>query len=590
MPLVPDTVRNLAASLAIMAILIAALYLGKDILIPLALSAILAFILAPMVAWLVNHNIPRGAAVGGIVGLTVILFAAAAVGFSAQMLSVTNTLNSNKQNLVTKLRDITGKDATEGVLGRAARSFDALQRAITQEFESDEKKSAEPAVVVRQDNSPSASSSLKDAARAAIGPLATFLVTFLFAAFLLAQNHDLRDRIVRVLGTDNMSGTTAALSQAGDRLGHLFLGQAMLNASFGLFIAVALWVIGVPNPLLWGVTAALLRFVPYIGALLSSLPPLLLAAAVDPGWTKFIATAAVFLISEPLMGHVLDPLILGKRAGLSPFAMVAAASFWTLIWGPVGLLLAAPLTMVLVVIGEKIPQLNFLSILLGDKPALDPNMQFYHRLLSNDPTFALDQLERHIDSSSIKSVSDSVVLPALRLAALDLRNGRIGSDKVEEMQETMQEVIDELPDNANLPANEQDGTSPTIIIPARGAVDMIAASYVAAALNQSGAGPATALKINSGTLALSSLKSEAGGQSPGTIVLSCVGGTDVKHLRHLASRAVKEFPLTKIMVCNWGEKNAPPDGNGTSVSLQGNTTECSSLAELAYLLQLGRQK
>lgn len=588
MPMVPDTVRNLAASLTVMALVIAALYVGKDIFIPLALSAILAFILTPVVGWLTERHIPRGAAVGSTIGLTVFLFAAAATGFSAQLLSVTNTLDSNKHNLVTKLRDITGKDGQEGMLGRAARSFDALQRAITSELNAEENKgTSQTAVVVKPDNKASASSSLMDIAKAAIGPLATFLVTFLFAAFLLLQSHDLRDRIVRVLGTDNMTGTTAALSQSGERLGQLFLGQAILNASFGLFIAAALWLIGVPNPLLWGVTAGLLRFVPYIGAFLSALPPLLLAAAIDPGWTTFILTAAVFLISEPIMGHVLDPLVLGKRAGLSPFAMVAAASFWTLIWGPIGLLLAAPLTMVLVVIGEKIPELNFLSVLLGDKPALDPNMQFYHRLLSNDPSFALDQVEKLIDKSSINSVSDTVILPALRLAALDQRSGRIHADKVEEMRETMQEIIDELPDP---PAVSMPGVSSKeiIIVPARGTIDIIAGEYVAAALNKSGLDGAQALKMNSGTLALSTLKSDTDAKTPVTLVLSTVGGVEDRHLRHLAARAARDFPSSKILICNWGQNGS--NGHFTADAAAGRQTviEVASLSELTSLLQIDR--
>ncbi|MGL4324185.1 MAG: AI-2E family transporter [Beijerinckiaceae bacterium] len=596
MPMVSDTVRNLAASLVVMALIIAALVVGKDIFIPLALSAVLAFILAPVVNWLMNRRVPHGAAVGGLMLAVVITLSAAAIGFSAQILSVTTTLNDNKQNLVMKLRNFTGKDASEGILGRASRSISALEKAITSELETEEKKSgAAPTVVVQQKPESGGSTSFMEIAKGAVGPLATFLVTMLFTAFLLLQNHDLRDRIVRVLGTDNMSGTTAALSEAGDRLGQLFLGQAMINAGFGLFIAIALWVIGVPNPLLWGVAAGLLRFVPYIGAFLSSLPPLLLAAAVDPTWTTFIATAAVFLISEPIMGHVIDPLVLGKRVGLSPFAMVAAASFWTLVWGPVGLLLAAPLTMVLVVIGENIPQLNYLSVLLGDKPALDPNTQFYHRLLSNDSASAVEQIEEELETGSIKTASDQIVLPALRLAALDQRRGRISADQLKELHETMDDVTDAIPGtSATLLTPEakavMDMANPNrfdaIIVPARGSIDTMAGEYVAAALAKAGLGKCLALTEASGMMAMAAVRTEMEQGHIGAIVLSTVGGMDGRHLRFLAKRAAREFPGTPIMLCDWGQPRDMANSLRVNDDLGAGISECSTVGELISLLQL----
>src|SRR5262249_13362677 len=159
---------------------------------------------------------------------------------------------------------------------------------------------------------------------------------------------DFRDRIVRLLGTDNVTATTAALSDVGEGLSQLFLTQTALNAAFGVAIGVALALIGLPNAILWGVVAFLMRFVPFVGSLLAALPPIVLAAAVDPGWGMVLAPLALFLAGETLMGHIIEPLVLGPRAGLSPLAMVASAAFWTLVWGPIGLILAAPLTLCLV--------------------------------------------------------------------------------------------------------------------------------------------------------------------------------------------------------------------------------------------------
>ncbi|MGL5735639.1 MAG: AI-2E family transporter [Beijerinckiaceae bacterium] len=599
MPLISDSIRNLAAGLVVMALIIAGLVLGKDILVPLALAVILAFILGPVVAWLIERNVPQGAAVGGMMLVVVAGLAIAAFAFSTQILSVTTTLAENRHNIASKLRNLT-QETPDGMLTRAGRAISALEKTITGELQSATRANPPSANTASGPASPRtapdgnaavppAKSSMTELAKPFIGSLATFLVAMLFTTFLLLQNHDLRDRIVRVLGTDNMSGTTAALSDAAERLGQLFLGQAMLNAGFGAFIALALWIIGVPNPLLWGVAAGLLRFVPYIGAFLSSLPPLFLAAAVDPGWTMFIATATVFIIVEPIMGHVVDPLVLGKRVGLSPFAMIAAASFWTLVWGPVGLLLAAPLTMVLVVIGEYIPQLNFLSILLGDKPALDPNTQFYHRLLSNDAASAIDQIEEEAsaDGGSLKAVATKTILPALRLAALDQRRGRIDAEKLGEIQETMEDVIEALP-APDSDGSTHDGNSSlqAVILPARGAIDILAGQFVAATLIRSGAGPVMALRETSGMMGIGALRSEMDRRPIGAIVLATVGGMDARHLQFLAKRAAKEFPELPVLVCNWGRSTDNVTELRPFDPAARNVMECTSVGELASLLQL----
>src|SRR5690606_10851417 len=164
-----------------------------------------------------------------------------------------------------------------------------------------------------------------------------------------------------------------------------FLALAIMNGGYGFVVGVALWVLGVPNPLLWGILAALLRFVPFAGPLLAAIPPIALAAAVDPGWTTLILTIMLFVIGETIFNNVVEPFMLGKKAGITAFGMVVAASFWTVVWGPIGLLLSAPLTTTIVVFGHHIRGLEFISVLFGDEPALDPAQELYHRLLAGDP-------------------------------------------------------------------------------------------------------------------------------------------------------------------------------------------------------------
>ena len=192
-------------------------------------------------------------------------------------------------------------------------------------------------------------------------PLATTGIVLIVVIFILLQREDLRDRLIRLFGSSDLHRTTAAMDDAARRLSRYFLTQLALNAAFGLAITVGLWVIGVPSPVLWGIFAALMRFVPYIGALLAGSLPVALAAAVDPGWTMALSTFALFLVLEPLMGHVVEPMVYGQSTGLSPFAVVVSAIFWTWLWGPVGLLLSTPLTLCLVVLGRHVERLEFLD-------------------------------------------------------------------------------------------------------------------------------------------------------------------------------------------------------------------------------------
>ena len=204
--------------------------------------------------------------------------------------------------------------------------------------------------------------------RPLLSPLATTALVILFLLFILLQREDIRDRFLRLAGTGDLQRSTAALDDAATRLGQFYLMQLLLNTGFGIVIAIALSVIGVPNAVLWGILAGLMRFVPFVGSLIAAFFPIAVAAAADPGWAMPLMTAALFFIAEPVAGQVIEPLVYGQRTGLSPVAVVVSTLFWTLLWGPIGLLLATPLTVCLVVLGKYIEGLKFIDVLLGDEP------------------------------------------------------------------------------------------------------------------------------------------------------------------------------------------------------------------------------
>ncbi len=589
MPMFADSNRGLAATLTIAGLIVAALVLGREILIPFALATILAFMLAPIVRFLSNRRVPRGAAVGSVVLALVAVLIVISLLFSAQLLSLTASLSGYKENLTQKVRLVTGSQAGDSAIRKAAESVDILEQEFKKESNVGVTSGKAPSIVVTQEKT-SSLGVLFDQLRIAVGPLAGAGLTLLFAGFLLVQHNDIRDRVVRLAGTDNMAATTSALGEAASRLSRLFLMQAVLNAGFGAFIGIALAVIGVPNAILWGVATFLLRFIPFVGSFLSAIPPILLAAAVDPGWGMVGATIALFVISEPLVGHVIEPYVLGGGVGLSPFAMVVAASFWALVWGPIGLILAAPLTMSIVVLGRYIPRLEFMSVLLGDKPALAPEHEFYHRVLSDDAAAAADQLEQAIIGTSVVVASDDIVLPALRVAARDHRVGRLVRTQIDAIQQTMNGVVELMVDQGDDTDASVSGRATAedaerrqiIVVPARGPIDSIAARYIATIVRNNSDWSCISVEQATGLMALSACRTLASGKPLDTVIISTVGGIDQQHLRLLVGRAQKDLPTVRLLICDWG---GVLQANSTAIEpLQPLVTAISRLTDVVMLL------
>lgn len=546
MPLFADSLRTISSALIVAAIFVASLVLGRDILVPLSLAVIGCFVLVPIVRWLEKHSLPEWLAVTSVVVIVTGILLGASIALSSQLLSLAAELPAYRTNVLAKVHTVVGGSLPTGLVSRAVDAVETYQQMLNQEFKFDSATSAvsqtpsdakpKEKVVVTEDSSSGAWRGIEILAE----PVAQTALTFLFTLFLLMQYKDLRDRVVRVFGTDNMSETTAAMSDAGDRLSALFAGQAILNASFGFFVGCVLMIVGVPNAPLWGCVAFVMRFVPYIGSYVAAVPPLLLAAAVDPGWTMTIGTLAVFVIGEPLMGQVIEPFFLGKRAGLSPFAMVLATSFWTLIWGPIGLVLATPLTLVTVVLGRYIPNLEFVSVLLGDEPPLSEQQDFYHRLLSGDAYAAVDQIEEANEASSYESVLDQLVFPAIGIAVTDRRRGRLDAETVKELEETIDVVASEVSPSGASPPSPR-----VLLVPVRGPFDAIATRFALGAINAKHPDTARAVLSGTGLTALSSVEC-SDVPSLEKIVFITIVGIAEKAFGYLTKRAADKFPQARI--------------------------------------------
>ena len=329
-----------------------------------------------------------------------------------------------------------------------------------------------------------------------VEPLSTTAIVLIVSIFILLQREDLRDRMIRLFGASDLHRTTIAMNDAARRLSRYLLSQLAVNVAFGVIIATGLAFIGIPSPVMWGVLGALLRFVPYIGAPLSALMPLALAAAVDPGWSMLLWTASLYLVVEPVMGQLVEPLVYGHSTGLSPFAVVLAATFWTWLWGPIGLILSTPLTLCLVVLGRHVARLEFLDVLLGDRPALTPVESFYQRMLAGDPDEVHDHAEVLLKQMPLASYYDDVALEGLRLAVIDTERGALTPDHLERIKLCIQSLIEDLGDHENrqppVGVAKEDGTSPSraetpvLCIAGRGVLDEAVSTMLAQLLGNQG--------------------------------------------------------------------------------------------------------
>jgi predicted PurR-regulated permease PerM len=439
--------------MAVAALIIAALYFGREILVPVALAVLLSFVLAPFVIRLHSWRVPRT------VSVLVVVFIGFSIIFSlgglmiSQATHLAGKLPGYQQTLSDKIESLRGLMGGSGTLEQASEVLKELRSELQHPDatgrpdgglarQSADKPTPIP-VEVRQPD-PGALTTLGKIIQSLLSPLTTTGIVVIFVVFILLQREDLRNRLVRLAGSGDIQRTTAALDDAGKRLSKLFLTQIVFNAVFGLAIGTGLELIGVPSAPLWGLIAMILRFVPYIGALISAIFPLILAAAVGSGWEMLALTAALYVVLELLAGQVIEPLVYGHSSGLSPVAIILSASFWTFLWGPVGLVLATPLTVCLVVIGRHVDRLKFLDILLGDRPPLTPPQLAYQRMLAGDPMEAAEQAHDHLKDASLEDYYDTILLKGLRLAEVDNRLGHLNEERLDRIVATVGELVADL--------------------------------------------------------------------------------------------------------------------------------------------------
>jgi predicted PurR-regulated permease PerM len=452
----PQFAGTTLINLGVATLIVNGLYFGREILVPVALAVLFSFVLAPFVIRLQSWRIPR----------TLSVLIAVFIGF-AIIFSLGGLMVSQATHLADDLPGYqqTLREKIQGLRGVAAGGSGTLERAskVLKELNTElQNPSISPAtdglrrqpldrpipVEVRQPD-PGTLTTLVAIIQPLIQPLTTSGIVVIFVIFILLQRQDLRNRLIRLAGSSDMQRTTAALDDAGERLSRLFLNQSIINALFGLIIGIGLQIIGVPSAPLWGLIAMILRFVPYVGSPISAVFPLILAAAVGSGWQMLLMTAGLFGGLQLFAGQVVEPFVYGRSSGLSPIAIVLSASFWTWLWGPIGLVLATPLTVCLVVLGRHVDRLEFIDVLLGNRPALTPPQLVYQRMLAGDPIEASQQARTYLEDACLEDYYDTILLSGLRLADVDARLGRLDDERLDRVVATVNEVVDDLETHAD---------------------------------------------------------------------------------------------------------------------------------------------
>lgn len=575
--------------LAVGVLIVFVLYIGREIFMPMALAVLLSFVLAPLVRLLRNWSLPRVAAV-----VVAVLVAFAFIGgltwlMANQVTQLAADLPRYQETMRAKVVSLKGAAAASDAMEEAAAVLGRLGQELARP---DPNEAPEPSAdprppmpVVVRDPPPGPLATLGALIEPLLHPFATTGIVIIFVVFILLQREDLRNRFIKLVGGGDLQKTTEALDDAAFRLSRLLLIQLGLNTLFGIVIGLGLWAIGLPSAALSGILAGVLRFVPYLGPVIAAALPLVLAAAVDPGWTMLWQTALLFAVVEPFVGHFLEPMLYGRSTGLSPVAVVVAATFWTWLWGPIGLVLATPMTVCLMVLGRHVKGLSFIELILGDRPALSPPELFYQRMLAADANEISTVAEEVLKERSLSEYYDRIALPGLRLAQADALRGVLGQDRLERIRDTVEEVVEDLAgyddvppptsrrtddaeavaavesvaDEAELPVLEpealpsgwRDGT-PVLCLPGESALDEAGALILAELVSKHGL-PARAETAD----ALTARRILELGRTDARVACLCFFGGHAAQMRYAIRRLRRRLPRVRVVLCDFGSPADP---------------------------------
>jgi predicted PurR-regulated permease PerM len=525
----------------------ASAYWAAPILIPIVIATLLTFVLTPPATALQRHGIARIPAVLLVVTLATAALGAVAFAGWSQFQSLVEELPEHKDRIVQKITDIREAGTSSWLDTATGTLKEIADEALAAAPKSTEAEPVPVKVV------PSPWLLLRSTASPIIDVLASVGLVIVLLTFMLVRREDLRNRLIRLLSNGNVTGMTRALEDGTQRLGRYLLAQLGINAAAGAILAIGLTIIGVPYAFLWGLILAFLRYIPYIGAWIAALLPVAYSLAVLPGWTQPLLVIGLMLVLEVLLAYVIEPWVFGHSIGTSEVALLISAAFWTWLWGPVGLLLAAPITACLVVVGRHVQELGFLAVLFGDQPVLEPHVAYYQRLLARDPDEAADLMEDYVERHDALSACDRVLIPALILT----RRARLGDELspederfvIDSTREILEEAVLAHPSGKGTPVDldRSDELESALVVayPARDQADELAAGMLQSLLD---ARECRFEPVTSDMLA-GELVDHLEAENPAALCITVVPPLGLAHARYVCKRVRAALPDLKIIVC-----------------------------------------
>lgn len=573
-PVMPGTQRFVITGAAL-ALGIAALYYGRSLLMPLAFAALLAFVLDPVVTALRRWRLPHALAVGLVMALTIAGLGLSAVLLGQQVVALSQDIPAYQSTIRKKLRDLRPDADSSRILSDASRVIGMVEGELSKVRDDAAgaaagaagsaggsaagaggaaPKVSAPTRVRVEPTPPSPLRAIVNIVSPVVLPLATAGLVAVLAIFLLLQRHEMRDRLVRLLGGD-LHHMADVMNEAAHRVSRYLGAQLLVNIGYGVPMVLGLWVIGVPGAVLWGFLSGVLRFVPYLGPAVAALFPLLLAFAVDPGWGMMAWTAALILFMELVSNNIVEPLAYGSSTGVSPVAVLLSAGFWALIWGPVGLVLATPLTVCLLVLGRHLAPLRFLELLLGTEPVFDKPTQLYQRLISGDLEEAIELCHQEVARGSLVQFYSDSAVPMLALAAKP-SSRRATAAQRHRVVSGVSQVLQDL--RAGHPALAAEvgamdaktaaaAATRVLCIGARNEIDTLSAEMLAHTLAAAGcsASAVPALAVSAERI------DELDLEGVGTVCLCAFSATPQMHTRFVSRRLRRRAPGLRVLLAAW---------------------------------------
>ncbi|HET9489081.1 MAG TPA: AI-2E family transporter [Methylomirabilota bacterium] len=526
-----------AAVTVVTAGVIAALYYGQIVLIPVALAILLSFLLTPVVRLFERLGIGRVVSVLAVGVLTYAVLGAAAWIVTVQGASLIKALPEYRHNIRQKVADVRS-------FGRGG-TIERLQETVEEATGPSPAPPAAP-VVVEKDKTWDLWG-VPAAVGPWLAPLATAGLVAVLVPFILLERGGLTDRVIQLMGRRRLAITTKALDETAERVSRYLLMQSIINATYGSLVMAGLFLLGVPYAVLWGFLAAVLRFIPYVGPWIGALLPVALSLAVFPGWTRPALVAGLFVVLELFSNLVMETILYAGSAGVSQVALLIAVAFWTALWGPIGLVLATPLTVCLVVFGKHVPELRFLVVLMTDDRVVAPDVGFYQRILAGDSDEALDYLQECAQAEGADPY-DGVLVPALKHARRDHAAGMIGAEDASRVVEAIARAADQLDEGDKPPASSDEDGPSVLGCPAVDRADEVALRMLARLVAADG----IAMEVLPATLLTSEVAREIETRRPRAVLIGSLPPGGLGETRYLCKRLGASASPPWILVARWG--------------------------------------